>query len=298
MKKLLLLNGPNLNLLGTREPAVYGAATLADVEAMCRAEGHALGVEVHAFQSNHEGALIDRVHAARTEGIDFIVINPGAFTHTSIALRDAFAGVAIPFIEVHISNVHKREPFRHHSYFSDLAAGVIVGLRHRGLSLRDQGGRSRNERPKHDHALHHHRRHHRLAAEEEGQPGGADHAWPSRSSRRTQAFEAGATLVHLHVRNDDGSPTSDAERFAEVLDGIRKHCPGIITQVSTGGRSGAGRERGGMLSPEARHGVARHRLGQLPDPRLRQLARPRRLARRRDAARTASSPRSRRSTCR
>jgi 3-dehydroquinate dehydratase II len=128
MKKLLLLNGPNLNLLGTREPAVYGAATLADVEAMCRDEGHALGIEVVAFQSNHEGALIDRVHAARTEGIDFIVINPGAFTHTSIALRDAFAGVAIPFIEVHISNVHKREPFRHHSYFSDLATGVIVGL--------------------------------------------------------------------------------------------------------------------------------------------------------------------------
>lgn len=126
--KLLVVNGPNLNLLGTREPAVYGAATLADVEALCRAEGQQLGAEVLTFQSNHEGALIDRVHAARTEGVDFIVINPGAYTHTSVALRDALAGVAIPFIELHISNVHRREPFRHHSYFSDLAEGTIVGL--------------------------------------------------------------------------------------------------------------------------------------------------------------------------
>jgi len=126
--KLLLLNGPNLNLLGTREPAVYGAATLADVEAMCRDEAPRHGIELAAFQSNHEGALLDRIHAARAEGVAFIVINPGAFTHTSIALRDALAGVAIPFIEVHISNVHRREPFRHHSYLSDIAEGVIVGL--------------------------------------------------------------------------------------------------------------------------------------------------------------------------
>jgi 3-dehydroquinate dehydratase-2 len=126
--KLLVINGPNLNLLGTREPAVYGSATLADVEALCRTEGQALGAEVLTFQSNHEGALIDRVHAARAEGVDFIVINPGAYTHTSVALRDAFAGVAIPFIELHISNVHRREPFRHHSYFSDIAVGTIVGL--------------------------------------------------------------------------------------------------------------------------------------------------------------------------
>ena len=112
------------------------------------------------------------------------------------------------------------------------------------------------------------------------------------------AFEAGATLVHLHVRNDDETPTSAPERFAQVLDGIRKHCPGMITQVSTGGRSGAGTERGGMLSPEARHGVARHRLGQLPDPRLRQRARPGRLAGRGDEDATASSRRSRPSTCR
>jgi len=126
--KILLVNGPNLNLLGTREPAVYGAATLADVEAMCASDGQALGLEVTAFQSNHEGALIDRIHAAAREGVRCVVINPGAFTHTSVALRDALSGVAIPFIEVHLSNVHKREPFRHHSYFSDVAAGVIVGF--------------------------------------------------------------------------------------------------------------------------------------------------------------------------
>ena len=125
--KILLVNGPNLNLLGTREPAVYGSTTLADVEAMALAEAQSLGAELLAFQSNHEGELIDRIHAARGEA-DFIVINPGAFTHTSVALRDALAGVAIPFFELHISNVHRREPFRHHSYLSDIADGVIVGL--------------------------------------------------------------------------------------------------------------------------------------------------------------------------
>ncbi len=133
--KLLLVNGPNLNLLGTREPDVYGAATLKDVEASCRAEAASLGLELVAFQSNHEGQLIDRLHAARAEGVAFVVINPGAFTHTSVALRDALAGVAIPFIEVHISNVHKREAFRHHSYLSDIAEGVIVGLGTQGYGL-------------------------------------------------------------------------------------------------------------------------------------------------------------------
>ena len=133
--KILLINGPNLNLLGTREPHVYGATTLADVEAACTERGRALGVDVACFQSNHEGALIDRIHAARGEGVGFIVINPGAFTHTSVALRDALAGVAIPFIEVHVSNVHKREPFRHHSYLSDIADGVIVGLGVMGYKL-------------------------------------------------------------------------------------------------------------------------------------------------------------------
>jgi 3-dehydroquinate dehydratase II len=133
--KLLLINGPNLNLLGTREPAVYGSTTLADVEAMARAEATALGAELLTFQSNHEGALVDRVHAARDEKVEFIVINPGAYTHTSVALRDALAGVAIPFFELHISNVHRRESFRHHSYLSDIAEGVIVGLGVMGYRL-------------------------------------------------------------------------------------------------------------------------------------------------------------------
>jgi 3-dehydroquinate dehydratase II len=125
---ILVLHGPNLNLLGTREPEVYGSTTLAQINADLVAIAAKVGAKVETFQSNHEGALIDRVHAARSDGTEFIVINPGAFTHTSVALRDAFAGVAIPFIEVHLSNVHQREPFRHHSYFSDLAVGVIVGL--------------------------------------------------------------------------------------------------------------------------------------------------------------------------
>jgi len=126
--KIWVLHGPNLNLLGTREPAVYGATTLAEIDAQLIAQGAAAGVTVEPFQSNHEGALIDRVHCARDAGVSFIVINPAGFTHTSVALRDAVAGVAIPFVEVHLSNVHRREAFRHHSYFSDLAVGVIAGL--------------------------------------------------------------------------------------------------------------------------------------------------------------------------
>ena len=125
---LLLLNGPNLNLLGTREPHIYGADTLADVEHRFVEEARALGHEARCFQSNHEGAMIDRIHAARTDGTRFIVLNPGGWTHTSVALRDALAGGALPVVEVHISNVHKREEFRHHSYISGIAEGVIVGL--------------------------------------------------------------------------------------------------------------------------------------------------------------------------
>lgn len=125
---ILVLHGPNLNLLGTREPAIYGATTLAQIDANLAELAAKAGAKLESFQSNHEGALIDRVHAARTDGTTFIIINPGAYTHTSVALRDAFAGVGLPFIEVHLSNVHRREPFRHHSYFSDLAVGVIVGL--------------------------------------------------------------------------------------------------------------------------------------------------------------------------
>ncbi len=127
-KHLLLLNGPNLNLLGTREPQVYGRETLADVEQAAVAQASAAGAILVCFQSNHEGALIDRIHAARTEGVDAIVINPGGLTHTSVALRDALAGVAIPFVEVHISNIHQREEFRHHSYLSAIAIGTICGL--------------------------------------------------------------------------------------------------------------------------------------------------------------------------
>ena len=134
-KSILLLNGPNLNLLGTREPEVYGNTTLADVERIAGTQARAAGVALVCFQSNHEGALIDRIHAARSEGVDAIVINPGGLTHTSVALRDALAGVAIPFIEVHISNVHQRESFRHHSYLSAIAVGVICGLGVDGYGL-------------------------------------------------------------------------------------------------------------------------------------------------------------------
>ena len=132
---VLVLHGPNLNLLGTREPAVYGSATLPDIDRELTQIAQEAGATLQSLQSNHEGVLIDRVHAARIDGTDFIVINPGAFTHTSVALRDALAGVAIPFVEVHLSNVHRREPFRHHSYFSDLAEGVICGLGAQGYAL-------------------------------------------------------------------------------------------------------------------------------------------------------------------
>jgi 3-dehydroquinate dehydratase II len=127
-KNILLMNGPNLNLLGTREPGVYGASTLADVEQAAQAQAAAAGAQLSCFQSNHEGALIDRIHAARHEGVDMIVINPGGLTHTSVALRDALAGVAIPFVEVHISNIYQREEFRHHSFLSAIAQGTICGL--------------------------------------------------------------------------------------------------------------------------------------------------------------------------
>tara|TARA_B100000575_G_scaffold75232_1_gene58728 strand:+ start:977 stop:1420 length:444 start_codon:yes stop_codon:yes gene_type:complete len=127
-KHILLLNGPNLNLLGTREPSVYGHETLADVVTRLVASGNAQGAQVTCIQSNAEHELVDAVHEAKSLQVDYILINPGAFTHTSIALRDALLGVAIPFIEVHISNVHAREEFRHHSYLSDVAVGVIAGL--------------------------------------------------------------------------------------------------------------------------------------------------------------------------
>lgn len=133
--QILVLHGPNLNLLGTREPQVYGATTLDQINAELAKIAADAGASLSSFQSNHEGALIDRVQLARTDGTQFIIINPAALTHTSVGLRDALAGVSIPFIEVHLSNVHKREPFRHHSYFSDLAEGVIAGLGADGYRL-------------------------------------------------------------------------------------------------------------------------------------------------------------------
>lgn len=135
MATILALHGPNLNLLGTREPGVYGATTLADIDArlaaLCAAAGHAFA----HLQSNAEAELIDRVHAAGREGVDRILINPAALTHTSVALRDALLAVAIPFVEVHLSNVYRREAFRHHSYFSDIASGVICGFGALGYEL-------------------------------------------------------------------------------------------------------------------------------------------------------------------
>jgi 3-dehydroquinate dehydratase II len=135
MKTILLVNGPNLNLLGTREPGVYGSTTLADIESRLAARAAAAGARLDAFQSNAEHELVERIQRLAAEPADFVIINPGAFTHTSIALRDALLAVGIPFIEVHLSNVHAREPFRRHSYFSDIAAGCIVGLGPQGYEL-------------------------------------------------------------------------------------------------------------------------------------------------------------------
>lgn len=144
MSTILLLNGPNLNLLGTREPAVYGATTLADVEALCTNVAKSLGHTLEAFQSNHEGALLDQIHAAgrrfKAGELLGVVFNPGAYTHTSVALFDAISGVKpMPLIEVHISNVHAREAFRHHSYVSPAAAGIVVGFGVDGYRLAIEG---------------------------------------------------------------------------------------------------------------------------------------------------------------
>ena len=128
MAHILVLNGPNLNLLGTREPGIYGAATLAEIEQQILSHAKSLGHSAECFQSNAEFELIERIHLAPARGTEFIIINPAAFTHTSVAIRDALLGVGIPFIEVHLSNVHAREPFRQHSYLSDKAVGVICGL--------------------------------------------------------------------------------------------------------------------------------------------------------------------------
>lgn len=133
--QVLVLHGPNLNLLGTREPEVYGATTLAQIDDDLRQIAQEAGVALESYQSNHEGALVDRIQAAGRDGTRFIIINPAAYTHTSVAIRDALAAVAVPFVEVHLSNIHKRESFRHHSYLSDLAVGVICGLGPTGYRL-------------------------------------------------------------------------------------------------------------------------------------------------------------------
>lgn len=135
MSHLLLVNGPNLNLLGNREPGIYGHQSLAAIEAALTGEAVILGHRLTCFQSNHEGALVDRIQQAAVESVDAIIINPGAYTHTSIALRDALVAVNLPFVEVHLSNVYAREPFRQHSYLSDKAAGVIVGFGPAGYRL-------------------------------------------------------------------------------------------------------------------------------------------------------------------
>ena len=132
---VLVLRGPNLNLLGTREPTIYGRETLDEIHQQLHAQAVATNVHLVTFQSNHEGEMIDRVQLAKSEGVDFIILNPGGYSHTSVAIRDALVGVDIPFIEVHLSNIHQREAFRHHSYFSDVAVGVICGLGSIGYKL-------------------------------------------------------------------------------------------------------------------------------------------------------------------
>ncbi len=135
MAKILLLNGPNLNLLGTREPEIYGSDTLIDITECLKQLVDSDKISVSQFQSNSESDLVDKIHQAAIDKVDFILINPAAFTHTSIAIRDALLGTKIPFIEIHLSNVHKREEFRQHSYFSDIAVGTIVGLGAQGYEL-------------------------------------------------------------------------------------------------------------------------------------------------------------------
>ncbi len=135
MAHLLVLHGPNLNLLGEREPEVYGSTTLAEIDSRLQQYAQSVGHQLECFQSNAEHELIDRIHAAKKAGVDFILINPGAFTHTSIALRDALLGVSLPFIEVHLSNVFARETYRQHSYLTDVAVGIISGLGAKGYEL-------------------------------------------------------------------------------------------------------------------------------------------------------------------
>jgi 3-dehydroquinate dehydratase-2 len=134
-KNILVVNGPNLNLLGTREPDKYGSVTLSEIEQELAERARGAGVALACFQSNTEGEIVERIHQAARDGVDFILMNPAAYTHTSVAIRDALAAVRIPFIEIHLSNVHAREPFRRRSYFSEIAVGVISGLGAKGYGL-------------------------------------------------------------------------------------------------------------------------------------------------------------------
>jgi 3-dehydroquinate dehydratase-2 len=147
MARLLLLNGPNLNLLGSREPEVYGGATLASIEQRCAEVARAASHELTSFQSNAEHELINRIHQAGRDQVDFLIVNPGGFTHTSVALRDALLAVRIPFIEVHLSNTHAREPFRRHSYFTDIAVGCVLGLGALGYEMAVRAAIERLARP-------------------------------------------------------------------------------------------------------------------------------------------------------
>jgi len=147
MRRILLINGPNLNLLGQREPGHYGRDTLAAIEERLKSQAAGRGATLESYQSNAEHELVDRVQALAGQPADFVILNPGAFTHTSIALRDALLAVAVPFIEVHLSNVHAREPFRRHSYFSDIAVGSIAGLGSQGYELALTAALDRLDRP-------------------------------------------------------------------------------------------------------------------------------------------------------
>ena len=134
-RSVLIIHGPNLNLLGKREPAIYGSETLRQIDRRLAGAAKAAGVALRSFQSNHEGELVGRIQQAMSDGTGYVVINPGAYTHTSVAIRDALAATRLPFVEVHLSNVHAREPFRHHSYLSDIAVGTICGLGSRGYDM-------------------------------------------------------------------------------------------------------------------------------------------------------------------
>lgn len=146
--RILILNGPNLNLLGTREPTIYGSSTLNDIIENVKSQTADRPIHIDSFQANHEGVIVERIHAARGEGVEFIVINPAAYTHTSVAIRDALLGVGIPFVELHLSNVHAREEWRKHSYFSDKAVGVICGLGEYGYTAAVEFGVKYLERQK------------------------------------------------------------------------------------------------------------------------------------------------------